>query len=109
MEAEQPRRLNDGIERGRSLRFTFDGAPVEAYEGETVAAALLAAGVRMLRRSEKRNEPRGVFCGMGSCFECRMVIDGRMNVRACLTPVAGGMAVKTQRGPASHLAERDDG
>jgi predicted molibdopterin-dependent oxidoreductase YjgC len=108
MDAEQPRRLTEGIERGRPLRFTFDGAPVEAFEGETVAAALLAAGVRALRRSEKRNEPRGVFCGMGSCFECRMVIDGQMNVRACLTPVAEGMAVETQRGPAPYLAERAD-
>src|SRR5437763_1437015 len=87
--------------RGSAVRFTFDGREVVAYEGETVAAALLAAGHRTLRRTSRRAEPRGLFCGMGVCFECLMQIDGRPNVQACRTPVAEGMCVQTQCGSGS--------
>ena len=82
----------------RPVRFTFDGQTLQATAGQTVAAALLAAGHRGLRRSTRRNEPRGLFCGMGVCFECLLQIDGRPNVQACLTPVAEGMQVETQHG-----------
>jgi predicted molibdopterin-dependent oxidoreductase YjgC len=85
--------------RGRPLRFTFDGREVLAYEGETVAAALLAAGQRVLRLTGRRGEPRGLFCGMGVCFDCLVQVDGRPNVRACQTPAAEGLRVETQHGP----------
>lgn len=85
----------------RPLRFTFDGRELFAYEGETVAAALLAAGRRAFRRTGRRGEPRGLLCGMGICFDCLVRVDGRPNVRACQTPVAEGMRVETQRGAGS--------
>jgi predicted molibdopterin-dependent oxidoreductase YjgC len=80
------------------LHFTFDGQELPAYEGETVAAALLAAGRRTFRRTARRGEPRGPFCGMGVCFECLVCIDGRPNRRACQVPVADGMRVASQEG-----------
>lgn len=83
------------VRRGARLTFTWNGQPVDAFAGETVAAALLAHGVVTLRRTA-RGDPRGVFCGMGSCFECRVTVDGRGAVRACLTPVAEGMVVSAQ-------------
>jgi predicted molibdopterin-dependent oxidoreductase YjgC len=80
------------------VRFTFDGEELHAVEGQTVAAALLAAGRRVWRYTGRRGEPRGLFCGMGVCFDCLVRIDGRPNLRACQTVVAEGMRVETQRG-----------
>jgi predicted molibdopterin-dependent oxidoreductase YjgC len=83
------------------LHFTFDGRQLLAHEGETVAIALLAAGQRGFRLTTRRAEPRGLFCGMGVCFDCLVRVDGRPNVRACQIPVAEGMRVETQRGAGS--------
>ncbi len=91
-------RLPGAIERGRPVTLDVDGAPLEAFCGESVAAALLAAGRRTLRTTSRRGEPRGLFCGIGLCFDCVMTIDGRPNVRACRTPVRDGMRVRTQQG-----------
>jgi predicted molibdopterin-dependent oxidoreductase YjgC len=86
---------------GRRLHFTFDGQDVPAYEGETVAAALIAAGRRAFRLTGRGAEPRGLFCGMGLCFDCLVRVNGRPNVRACQAPAAEGMRVETQRGAGS--------
>ncbi len=94
----EDRRLHDAILRGREVRIVVDGAPVVAYEGETVAAALLAAGRRALRTTSVRAEPRGMYCGIGVCFDCVMTIDGRPNVRACRAAVRDGMRLETQKG-----------
>ena len=75
----------------------FDGAPLTAYEGETVAAALLAAGVRKARVTAS-GDARGPYCGIGVCFDCAMEIDGLASVRACQTQVHEGMDVRTQTG-----------
>lgn len=91
------RRESTNVLRGQPIRFVVDGEPAEAFLGETVAAALLAAGVSTLRYTAKGGEPRGVFCGMGVCFDCAMVIDDRPNVRACLTPIREGMRVEVRR------------
>ena len=91
----EPPRLG---EAGSDQRFSFlvDGAPVEARAGETVASALLAAGRRTIRRTPKRDEPRGLYCVMGVCWECAVLIDGRIT-RACVTPAAPGLSVETLR------------
>lgn len=94
-------RCNANIQRSRPILFSFAGQQLDAFEGETVAAAVLASGCQVLRRTSRRSEPRGVLCGMGVCFECLMQIDGRPNVQACLTPVAEGMRVEIQDGPGS--------
>jgi predicted molibdopterin-dependent oxidoreductase YjgC len=88
------RRLAGTVERGRRIQILVDGLAATAYEGESVAAALLAAGRRGLRVSPRRAEPRGMYCGIGVCFECVLAVDGRQ-VRACQTPVRDGMRVGT--------------
>lgn len=84
--------------RGRKITFTFDGRPIEAYEGETIAAALHAAGVRILSRT-RSGAPRGLFCAIGKCSSCLATVDGIPNVKTCVTPVREGMVVESQRGP----------
>ena len=87
-----------GVERGRPLSFFFDGERIGAFEGETIAAALLAAGRRVLRTTAGTGTARGVFCGMGVCFDCLVVIDGEPSRRACMIFVREGMRVETQVG-----------
>jgi predicted molibdopterin-dependent oxidoreductase YjgC len=94
---EQTLRLGENIRRGQEIHFQVDGQPILAYEGETIAVALIAAGHRAFRHTAK-GEPRGVFCGIGMCFDCMINVDGR-NVRACLTPVREGMVVTTVATP----------
>jgi hypothetical protein len=80
------------------LTFTFDGAPVSGRVGEPIAAALFAAGVRVFRTMPDSGEPRGGFCLVGRCTDCLVVVDGRPNVRACITSARAGLRVETQRG-----------
>ena len=81
--------------------FTFDGASLTAAAGDSVAAALLAAGRAVCRTSAVSGAPRGPYCMMGVCFECLVVIDGTANRQACLVPVAEGMRIETQGGAAA--------
>lgn len=92
------RRIDGAISRGPEIEIIVDGRLVRAFEGETVAAALLAAGKRPLRRTSRRSEPRGFYCGIGICFDCVMTINGQPNVRTCQTPVQAGMRVDSQSG-----------
>ncbi|MBW2057641.1 MAG: (2Fe-2S)-binding protein [Deltaproteobacteria bacterium] len=85
-------------ERGRRITLTVDGNPVVAFEGEPIAAALLAGGHRVFRYTAKRREPRGLFCALGRCTDCVMTVDGQPNVRTCVTPARDGMIVQTQVG-----------
>lgn len=85
-------------EKGRLVSFTYDGRPMQGYEGEPIAMALKAAGVMVHRYTTKRHEPRGIFCAIGRCTDCVMVVDGKPNVRTCMTPLQEGMAVQTQDG-----------
>jgi aerobic-type carbon monoxide dehydrogenase small subunit (CoxS/CutS family) len=87
-------RIQAETQRGHAVTITVDGAAVQAYLGETIAGALLASGQRAWRRTSQ-GKPRGLFCGMGICFDCTVTVDGVPNVRACLTPVAEGMVVDT--------------
>lgn len=90
--------MPEGVARGERVTLSVDGQPVEAYLGESVAAALMAGGELGLRRTVG-GQPRGVFCGMGVCFDCVMVIDGVPGTRACVTWVRDGMTVAHQSGP----------
>jgi len=78
------------------LQFDFEGERVEALEGDTVAAALLRAGVRTFSRGPKYHRPRGPFCLSGHCAQCHMRVDGEPNVATCETPVHNGMRVQRQ-------------
>jgi predicted molibdopterin-dependent oxidoreductase YjgC len=86
-----------GIERGPALTITVDGQPRTAHAGETVAAALIADDGITTRRTPG-GAPRGVYCGMGVCFDCLVVIDGVPNTRACMTLVADGQSIERQDG-----------
>ncbi len=81
-----------------NIKFTFDGESINAITGQSVAAALLAANQRALRKTRFNNNDRGVFCGIGVCFDCLVVIDGITNQRACLIEAMPGMKVQTQVG-----------
>jgi predicted molibdopterin-dependent oxidoreductase YjgC len=83
---------------GNKITLMVDGEAVEAYEGEPIATALLAAGRRVFRHTTKRDEPRGVFCALGRCTDCVMVVDGRPNVRTCVTLARDGMVIESQSG-----------
>lgn len=78
--------------------FTFGGVPVDAEEGQSVGAALLAAGHRSWRTTRHAGAPRGLFCGIGICFDCLVVVNGRPNQRACLTEARDGDRVEPQEG-----------
>ncbi len=91
-------RIDEGIERGEPVSFRFDGAQITAYPGETVAAALIAAGIPATRLS-RRGMPRGYFCGMGVCWECLVTVNDKPNRRACMTVVEDGMVVRTATAP----------
>ena len=80
---------------GRALRVDVDGRLIEAVEGESVACALLAAGIVTFRYASVSRAPRGPYCLMGVCFECLVEIDGEPACQACLTPVRAGMRVRT--------------
>ena len=83
--------------RGGQVTVLVDGRPIKAYAGETLFAALLAAGVHTLRTSEmdQTKTVRGGFCGMGVCQECRVTVNGLPDQRACMTEVREGMEVVT--------------
>lgn len=89
---------SDGnIERGEAVKITINGVIVNAYEGESVASAMMCEGISAMRTTVA-GDPRGVFCGMGVCFECLVSVDGITNTRACMTWVKEGMEIRTQNG-----------
>ncbi len=85
--------------------FEFDGRPVEFREGQSVAAALIGAGIYSWRSTRKLGQPRGMFCGIGVCFDCLIVIDERPNQRACIIPAAPGLRLSSQEGTGWHDLE----
>ena len=86
------------VETPETLAFTFDGRPLRAAPGDSVAAALLRAGVDAFRTSVVGGEPRGPHCLMGVCFDCLVTIDGVPNRQSCQVDVAEGMRVESQQG-----------
>ena len=79
------------------ISFLFEGKPISAVPGDTIASALYAAGVRAWRKS-RHGDLRGLFCGIGICFDCLVTVDGHPDQRACQTFVASGMVVETNLG-----------
>lgn len=79
----------------KPITIRFNDQCFEAYEGDTIASALMAQGVKTLRQHEMSGEGRGIFCNIGHCFECRVQVGDRKVVRACLTPVSEGMEIQS--------------
>ncbi len=86
------------FERKKRIRFFFQGRPLYGYEGETIAAALVANGIRVFRHTEKLNRPRGFFCAVGKCSSCLMQVDGQPNTMVCIEPLRPGVRVEPQQG-----------
>ena len=86
------------IEDKEMVTIEVDGKKIKAKKGEMIIAALIANGIRINRYTLKKKEPRGIFCGIGQCTDCVMVVNGRINVRTCITPVVDGMVIQTQQG-----------
>jgi aerobic-type carbon monoxide dehydrogenase small subunit (CoxS/CutS family) len=80
------------------VEITINGVPCKAYAGEPIAAALLANNVKGFRYTTKRKEPRSLFCGIGQCNDCVVIVNGQPNVRSCITMVEAGMAIEVQDG-----------
>lgn len=80
------------------LTIWFDATVVSARTGDSIAVALLAAGITTTRTTPISGAPRGPFCMMGACFECLAIVDGRANVQTCMTPVRHGMRIQRQDG-----------
>ncbi len=78
------------------IRFTFNGQEVYGYEGDTIASALSALGVKEFSVSIKHKRPRGFYCAIGNCSSCHMIVDGVPNVKTCITLLKEGMKVETQ-------------
>ena len=86
------------FERGEKISFFFNGRKVDAYPTETIAAALHAAGVRKLGESPVLHRPRGLFCAIGNCSSCFMIVDDQPNMRVCVIKAEPGMRVEEQKG-----------
>ena len=82
----------------KKIEITIDGKVITALEGETIAAALIANNIRVFRQTAKLKTGRKMFCGIGQCTDCIMIVDGKPNVRTCVTRVKAGMSVETQIG-----------
>lgn len=91
---------DDSIEK---VTIYFEGQPLIAYKGDTVASVLTSYGIKDFRYTRKRQEPRGIYCAIGRCTDCMMTINGKPNVRACMTSIEEGMTV--ERGHATTSKE----
>jgi len=89
------KRLDDS---GETISLAVDGKPIQARAGDTVASAMLTAGIDRFRTTPVTEAPRAPYCLMGVCFDCLVTIDGVGSRQACLVPVRAGMAVETQLG-----------
>lgn len=81
--------------------FTLDDVALTAAKGQSIAAAMISHGRRISRTTRIGGSPRGLFCGIGACFDCLVVVDGVSNQRACITEVRNGMKIETQQGAGS--------
>jgi predicted molibdopterin-dependent oxidoreductase YjgC len=78
--------------------FDFDGREIAFTAGQTVGAALIGSGIYSWRTTRRQARPRGLFCGIGVCFDCLITIDGLPNQRACLVAARAGMSATSQTG-----------
>ena len=84
--------------RRTPVTFSFDGRTLTGLAGQPIAAALLDNGISVFRHTHKTGQPRSLFCGIGQCNDCVVVVNGKPNVRSCTTPLEEGMVIETQHG-----------
>jgi aerobic-type carbon monoxide dehydrogenase small subunit (CoxS/CutS family) len=85
------------FEKKEEIFFTFEGQRVVGYEGDTIASALHALGIKTLSYSIKKHRPRGFYCAIGNCASCNMIVDGTPNVRTCIMLLKPGMVIERQK------------
>lgn len=85
------------IKEKKDITFTFNGKQYTGKEGDSVAVALWSEKVRVLRTTEKEKKGRGIYCGIGNCYDCRVYINGRGLIRSCLTPLQQDMQIDSER------------
>jgi len=83
------------LDQSQTISFTFNGQQYTGLKNESIASALLANGIRVLRKHEESGTTRGIYCNIGHCFECRVVVNGEQGVRACLTPLKENMEIQS--------------
>ena len=86
------------LDETQTVDFSFEGQVITAHVDDTIASALTNAGIKAFRHTHRERQPRGIFCGIGRCTDCVMIVDGQPNVRTCVTPVQKGMTVSRQIG-----------
>jgi len=86
------------FERGEKVKINFEGQIIDCFKGETIVAALSAAGIYVLRENIRTHRPQGLFCAIGKCSSCFMEVNGIANMRTCIIPVEDGMVIKRQKG-----------
>ena len=96
------------LKKGKDVSFYYNGKTLKGFEGEPIAVALKAAGVMTHRYTKKEHKPRGIFCAIGRCTDCVMIVDGKPNVRTCVTPLKEGMDIRTQYGVADKPFEEQE-
>ena len=96
--------LND-IPNGRLVTFDDDRMRIEGYDGWPIAMALKSNGIELHRYTTNLHKPRGMYCSIGRCTDCVMVVDGVPNVRTCMTALKEGMKVQTQYGVSTKKEE----
>lgn len=82
----------------REVIIFFEGKKITAKANEPIAVALINAGIKDFRYTRKNHDPRGIYCAIGRCTDCMMIVNGRPNVRTCITPVEDGMIIKRSKG-----------
>ena len=87
-------RIHDYFERGNKVKIIVNNEIIEAYEGECLSVVLFISNKKNLRTSPKLNEDRGMFCMMGSCQECVVLLNGK-KVTSCNIFIEDGMEIKT--------------
>ncbi|RAX45370.1 (2Fe-2S)-binding protein [Arthrobacter sp. AQ5-06] len=91
------------------VTVSFDGRPIRTSAGQSVGAALVTNGITAWRDTRRRARPRGLFCGIGVCFDCLVAVDGIPNQRACLVEVREGMDIKGSCEPNVHPLAGSEG
>lgn len=86
------------FEKRETISFLYNGEYMTGLKGEPIAAALRANGVIIHRYTSKEHKARGIFCAIGRCTDCVMIVNGKPNVRSCVTELEEGMTVETQNG-----------
>ena len=90
-------RLETASKEAPGITFYWEGVPFKAQAGDTIASALLAAGISATRETITSGAPRAPFCMMGTCFECRVEVNEESNVQGCMRLIEEGMRIKRQR------------